>query len=120
MPYQYLQSPCTSASTVRKEEKVVLKPRRRKVFNWKNQATYTHHMRLSDWLTLKGDPLTTWDYVSGQDERSSGPKLVQIASEWFIELLAMGPPDLVIESWRNKEDTRPESSPGDNPPKVNW
>ena len=97
----------------KKEEKMDNKPRRRRVVNWKPQVCYTRHMKLSEWLMLKGDTWTAWDYICSQDEMSSGPKLVQVdqrgRTEWFIELQAMGPSDPTINELvgKNKEDQRP-------------
>ena len=104
----------------KKEEKMDNKPRRRRVVNWKPQVCYTRHMKLSEWLMLKGDTWTAWDYICSQDEMSPGPKLVEVdqrgRSEWFIELQAMGPSDPTINEpvWKNKEDSRPEPGPGNN------
>ena len=70
-------------------------------------------MKLSEWLMLKGDTWTAWDYICSQDETSPGPKLVQVdqrgRTEWFIELQAMGPSDPTINELvgKNKEDQRP-------------
>ena len=108
------------AAMPKKEEKMDNKPRRRRVVNWRPQVCYTRHMKLSEWLMLKGDTWTVWDYICSQDETSAGPKLVQIdqrgRSEWFIELQAMGPSDPTINEpvWKNKEDSRPEPCPGNN------
>ena len=97
----------------KKEEKMDNKPRRRRVVNWKPQVCYTRHMKLSEWLMLKGDTWTAWDYICSQDEMSPGPKLVKVdqrgRTEWFIELQAMGPSDPTINELvgKNKEDQRP-------------
>ena len=108
------------AALPKKEEKMDNKLRRRRVVNWRPQVCYTRHMKLSEWLMLKGDTWTVWDYICSQDETSPGPKLVQVdqrgRSEWFIELQAMGPSDPTINEpvWKNKEDSRPEPCPGNN------
>ena len=108
------------AGVPKKEEKMDNKLRRRRVVNWRPQVCYTRHMKLSEWLMLKGDTWTVWDYICSQDETIAGPKLVQVdqrgRSEWFIELQAMGPSDPTINEpvWKNKEDSRPEPCPGNN------